>query len=110
MLDLAALGAADFTSHVGSRFTLRFGAPGGLPATLEPAEPFALELVEVVAASGQAPGRPRRTFSLIFRGPHRPRLPQSIYRLELAALGALDLFLVPVGPDPQGMCYEAVFN
>jgi hypothetical protein len=25
-------------------------------------------------------------------------------------MGTLDLFLVPIGPDYQGMRYEAVFN
>ncbi len=35
---------------------------------------------------------------------------QGIYRLEHEALGALDVFAVPVGPDPRGMCYEVIFN
>jgi hypothetical protein len=49
-------------------------------------------------------------FSIIFRGPSGQSLPQRIYRLEHAQLGTLDLFLVPIGPDGVGMCYEAVFN
>jgi len=99
MTDLANLTADDFAPHSGSRYLLRFA---------DAAEPIALELVEVnAAARGPRPGRP---FSLVFRGPRNALLPQSIYRLEHDAMGALDLFLVPVGPDPQGMCYEAVFN
>jgi uncharacterized protein DUF6916 len=37
-------------------------------------------------------------------------LPQGIYRLYHPARGALDLFMVPLGPDPHGMRYEIVFN
>jgi hypothetical protein len=35
---------------------------------------------------------------------------QQIYQVEHPTLGSFELFLVPVGPDEQGMCYEAVFN
>jgi hypothetical protein len=71
----------------------------------------ALEVVLVQAtALAHGEGRPRTPFSLVFRGPLRPVLPQQIYRLEHAELGALDIFLVPIGPDAQGMRYEAVFT
>jgi uncharacterized protein DUF6916 len=33
-----------------------------------------------------------------------------IHRVEHEELGALDVFLVPIGPDQAGMCYEAVFG
>jgi hypothetical protein len=36
--------------------------------------------------------------------------PQAIYRLEHPALGAMDVFLVPVGRGAEGVRYEAVFN
>lgn len=51
----------------------------------------------------------RKPFSLIFRGPSDPLLQQRLYSLKHPALGGLDIFLVPIGPDQQGMCYEAVF-
>jgi hypothetical protein len=51
----------------------------------------------------------RRPFSLIFRGPPDLMLPQRIYHLEHAELGHLDIFLVPIGPDQEGMQYEALF-
>ena len=52
----------------------------------------------------------RRTpFSLIFRGPREPVLAQQILDMENQTLGALSIFLVPVGPDEHGMRYEAVF-
>lgn len=62
------------------------------------------------AAMGKAADRPRRPFSLLFRGPAAPRLEQGTFRLEHAALGALDVFLVPMEPDAEGPRYEAVFN
>jgi hypothetical protein len=81
--DLGALTADDFAPHLHERFVL---------------SPLELELVEVTGA-----GRP---FSLVFRGPAEPLLPQRIHRVEHPALGPLDLFLVPVGPGS----YEAIFT
>lgn len=52
----------------------------------------------------------RRAFSVIFQGPADYYLPQRIYTVSHPGLGALDLFLVSIGPDEHGMCYEAVFN
>ena len=37
-------------------------------------------------------------------------LPQGTYPMEHETLGRLEVFLVPLGPDAQGMRYEAVFN
>ena len=48
-------------------------------------------------------------FSLYFTGPDR-YLPQHVYRIEHEQMGALDLFLVPVGKLDNGFRYEAVFN
>ncbi len=36
--------------------------------------------------------------------------PQQTYCVEWEGLGQFDLFLVPVGPAPEGMQYEAVFG
>jgi Domain of unknown function (DUF6916) len=77
--------------------------------------PLSLELFEATAlggdrsAGGAESDRQRAPFSIVFRGPAGVLLPQRIYRLEHAALGAFDLFLVPIGPDGRGMRYEAVF-
>jgi hypothetical protein len=68
---------------------------------------LALELVQVHEANYS----PRlENFSLLFRGPMAPVLPQRIYRLDHNSLGRLEIFLVPLGPDGEGMQYEAVFN
>jgi len=62
--------------------------------------------------SWQAPEREgmRQPFSLLFIGPPGIVLPQRIYRLDHEALGALEIFLVPIGSDAQGVKYEAVFT
>ena len=94
---------ATFAERLGERFDLQ----------AEDESSFAVELIEATAlGSGEpAAGGDRRTpFSIVFRGPARPVLPQRIYRLEHAALGAFELFLVPIGPDGAGMRYEAVFT
>ena len=49
-------------------------------------------------------------FSLFFDGPATPFLPQRTYMLRQAALGEVDMFLVPVGRKGDGFQYEAVFN
>lgn len=54
----------------------------------------------------------RVPFSLEFWTAARLVLPQRIYAIRHAELGVMELFLVPIGPDPQqgGMRYEAVFT
>jgi hypothetical protein len=52
----------------------------------------------------------REQFSIHFRGPATPALPQRIYRLEHPQLGAIEIFLVPIKRDADGMIYEAVFT
>jgi hypothetical protein len=86
--------AATFTGHLNSTFQVRHE-----PAT-------ELELVEVSDGST----RGHVNFSLLFRGPRQPLLPQQIYPVEHDGLGRFDLFIVPVRRDAQGLYYEAVFN
>lgn len=57
-----------------------------------------------------APGLTRQPFALTFRSASAIVLPQRLYRLVNATMGPLDVFLVPVGRDPQGVIYQAVFN
>jgi hypothetical protein len=93
-----------FAPHLEEAFAVRL-ADQALPT---------LTLLAATALPEHPPreGQPARRgpFSLIFRGPRAPILPQRTYRLDHPAIGAFDLFLVPVGPDQAGMCYEAVFN
>ena len=88
-----------FRPHIGDRF--RMGPASG--PTLD------AELIEATKLR-DATGDGRAPFSLVFRGPDEPVLPQRIYPLEHDDLGEIEIFLVPVGPDDDGMRYEAVFS
>jgi len=72
--------------------------------------PIELVLIEVTAmpSSGAASADGRVPFSLLFRGPAEPVMPQRTYRLSRGG-GEWDIFLVPIGPDAHGMRYEAVY-
>jgi len=71
-----------------------------------------LVLVEARGLSPQSrpPGAGRAPFSLVFLGPRDPLLPQRIYPLENPSLGRLEIFLVAIAADAEGVKYEAVFN
>ena len=68
-----------------------------------------LELAAVLGTGLQGLAS-REQFSLHFRGPSTPELPQRIYRLQHSELGTLEIFLVPIKRDAGGMTYEAVFT
>jgi hypothetical protein len=102
MLD--TLTVAMFAECLGTTFRIRTEPEVVLEIVL-------LEANALTARGGSRGGAMRREpFSLIFRGPRGPWLPQRIHRLEHDKLGTLDIFLVPIGPDEQGMRYEAIFN
>jgi hypothetical protein len=97
-MDLATITADHFEPRLNDTFTLR--VDGGEPA---------LTLAEV-RRLGQAL-RPGGAFALTFVAPSGASvLPQAIYALSHPVLGALEIFLVPIGPVPGGMGYEAVFT
>jgi hypothetical protein len=101
-VDLQHLTVATFAPLVGDRFTLRAGEDVALE----------LELVDVndlVGSEGPPAGR-RAPFSIHFRGPAEPLLPQAIRPLEHHDLGRLEIFLVPLAQDANGTRYEAVFG
>jgi hypothetical protein len=60
--------------------------------------------------TSQEQAQRRLPFSLLFRGPREIVLPQRIYPLSHTILGTFGLFLVPIGPDAEGMRYEAIFT
>jgi hypothetical protein len=101
---LDRLTATSFAPAVGDTFVLDAGDAG----------PLELELLESRLhdpdAPAQDPSGARAPFTLLFRGPFEPILPQRIYALEHRELGKLELFLVPVGRDEHGTSYEAVFG
>lgn len=96
---LEELRADDFEPLRGQRFVLRMPASESLPVVL------AAVSRRPPAASGGREG-----FSLMFESPSAAALPQGIYRIEQPVLGVMELFLVPIGPGPSGMRYEAVFG
>jgi hypothetical protein len=101
---LDRLTAHSFTPAVGETFALDAGEAGRLE----------LELLESRLHDPDAPaedeGGRRAPFRLVFRGPADPVLPQRIYRLEHEAVGAIEIFIVPIERDETGTSYEAVFG
>jgi hypothetical protein len=98
---LETLQRSDFTGRLRQHFSVMLA--GG--DTLD------LQLVEVAALGSAPAGTGRQPFSLVFRHDRTDAyLPQGIYTLHHAEMGRLALFLVPLGPAPDGMRYEAIFT
>ena len=70
-------------------------------------EPLPLELIEVKESD---PSPQIELFSLQFRGPAAPRMPQHIHTLEHDKLGTLEIFLTAIAGDAEGITYESVFH
>jgi hypothetical protein len=90
-----------FSARRGESFVLRL--PDGVSQQLE---------LEEVSDLGRraTPGGELSNYSLTFLARGQAPLPQAIYRLEHAALGPMDVFLVPIGRGAEGTRYEAIFN
>jgi hypothetical protein len=78
-----------------------------------PLEDRRVEL-ELVAVEGDKSSMEKiegiERFAIYFQGPGDFYLPQHTYRMEHDALGALEIFMVPVGKDNNGFRYEAIFS
>jgi len=74
-----------------------------------PAIPLILAEAEPLRGVRNKPGI-RPPFSLVFHAPDPRVLPQRLYRLEHNGMGALTIFLVPIGKDATGVSYQATFN
>jgi hypothetical protein len=98
MLD--ALTAESFRPYLGSSWQVVAAAA---------ASPDELRLIELTEYP-ELPAARRQAFALYFLGPPGPPMPQQTYRLEHSDFGALEIFLVPLGPRANGQLYEAVFN
>jgi hypothetical protein len=94
----------DFTPHLFSKFQVCLQEPAENTLLLE------VELIEITELKYQRKGDLGSSFSLIFRGDANLILPQQIYQFEHEVMGSFEMFIVPIGPDEQGMCYEAIFN
>ena len=93
--------AETFQPHVGQPFRVIVDEQWQMATLLSEVSPWAHE---------EAASRPRVPFSLTFTARPDAVIPQNIYRIESEVLEAFDCFLVPIGPDAQGMRYEAVFT
>ena len=90
---------SSFEEHLNTPFLIHYGGQAPLEAVL-----FEVKLHE------PHDGPRKQPFSLYFRSSQRGALPQAIYQVEHEKMGPMEIFLVPIGPDAQGMRYEAVFN
>jgi hypothetical protein len=95
-MSLESVSMESFAPLQGSGFGLQHGHD-----TLE------LQLEGVRALSG---GFKRQGFALLFRGPVAPLLAQETYPITHPNLGTLEIFIVPVGLEPSGALYEAIFT
>jgi hypothetical protein len=99
--DLSTVSLEGFGSCLGETFLV----------PLENNDNLVLELIEVKAIGHFDPERDaREAFSVLFRGPGDLLLAQGLFHIENTELGALPLFLVPLGSDDEGMLYDATFN
>jgi hypothetical protein len=95
---LERLTAADFGRHQGDRFLI---APSAEPA-------FEVELIEVTESDAVGPAA--NQFSLVFRAAPIRRCHSASTAIEHGELGAIEIFLVPIGPDEVDQRYQAIFT
>jgi hypothetical protein len=97
LVSLEKLNARSFAEQLNTTFNLQIDSAG----------PIALKLIEV---KEDDPSPKIELFSLHFRGPSSPHLPQGIYRMEHAEVGTLEIFITAVAAEPDGILYESVFH
>jgi hypothetical protein len=102
---LESLTLATFADRIGEPFLIYASADHTLELALVEARSLASD-----GTRAEGSRRAREPFSIVFKGPAAPVMPQSIYALAHDSLGSLELFLVPIGPDRDGMLYQAIFT
>ena len=98
MLD--QLTSESFSSHLNQNFTIIL--PEGMS--------ISAELIEITVNKTAGESSRRKSFSLVFRTDGEQKFDQGIYKVRHENMPELDIFLVPIGPDSKGLCYEAIFN
>ena len=93
----------DFARFIGQNFLVQLDSGQKVKAELIEARSLGSPLAPAPGLAARAP------FSIVFRAPGNVLDRQRIYKLEHENLGALEIFLVPIGSDEQGMRCEAVF-
>lgn len=92
---------ATFQPHVGERFTV---GTHDLVLRLTSIEDWSRRAGSHSAEYARAP------FSLLFHALDGKHVPQGTYALKHDRIGEFGLFIVPLGPDSEGMRYQAVFT
>lgn len=103
MADTPWLTYDDFHSLLGEAFDVVVDDEPAAELTLQEATPHG------PAPDAPAPGA-RQAFALVFTGPPSPALSQGTWDLRHPDLGTVAIFLVPIGPGPDGPRYEAIFS
>lgn len=91
---------ATFQPHVNETFSTKDNQGQPLELTLYLAGPL---------PENDYPGKTRSPFELRFTAPG-DMLEQRCYDLDHPVLGSLQIFLVPIRPENDLYCYQAVFN
>ena len=97
---LEKLTASDFSPLLEQKFQIKLAGNTTL----------VVQLTEVTISKNIDERNGRQSFSIVFRGPRDLEMTQGMYPVSHEKLGEFNLFMVPIGPDEKGLCYEAVFN
>ena len=98
MLQLDQLQPEDFEPLLGQSLTIEI-----------PGSTLACELTQLRRLQPHSV-RANPPFALTHRGPRNWPLGQGTYPLLHPEHGRVDRFMVPMGPDSVGLCYEITFN
>lgn len=89
-----------FASHLHGNFTVGLGV-----STVE------MTLVQAIKGKSRDwEGVRKEPFSLVFKCANPVILPQRTYPFQRPGFGKMDIFIVPVGRERDGIVYQAVFN
>lgn len=72
-----------------------------------------VEMTLVQATKGKPrtwEGVRKEPFSLLFKCAKPVILPQKVYPFQNSSFGKMDIFIVPVGREKDGIVYQAIFN
>lgn len=101
----APLGAARFSPHVGSLFTIE--ETGQRVRLTDVAESTVSPGIEQFALHFTAARQPR---AAAVTAPSEPSIPHGTYAFRHPALGRMKMFITPVGAPADGPVYQACFS
>lgn len=102
MADLAALSLDDFAPLLERQLSLTAPGVGVVPVQVSSTRSL---------GASPLPGARRLPFAVVLTSEAPGSFPQQIVTLDHPELGPLELFVVPIGPSPDGrMRYEAIFT